>query len=90
MVLSCICSQFYILGLNRQILCRYRKKLYVFCECININTVEVHNLIKDIGDAAEPKWCKIGYFGENSKFCTHTETLFPNGQQHPKKGFLSE
>ena len=30
------------------------------------------------------------YFGENSKFCTHTETLFPNGQQHPKKVFFSE
>ena len=36
MVLSCICSQFYILGLNRQILCRYRKKLYVFVYALDL------------------------------------------------------
>ena len=49
MMLSSICSQFDILGLNRQILCRYRKKLYVFVYVlvpVCINTVVVHNLIK--------------------------------------------
>ena len=50
----------------------------------------VHNLIKDIGDAAEPKWCKIWYFGGNGKFCTNTETLFPHGQQRPQKFFFPE